>query len=354
MQTAFSPEETWMLRLLGAIFFLFPVLGLAAVTSAHPAALVDVTPRVETNFDTHWLYAAHDVPDGERPDLNDNGFEQVSVPHANILTRAETFDPDTFRFVSWYRKHFRLEDSWKDRLVLARFQGVMTVADVYLNGKHLATHKGGYTPFEVDLSSALQFGADNMIAVRVDSRVQPQVPPEGAPPISPSGLYYFATHGELSRLAPKLYGFYLFGGIQRDVELRVTDKLHIEREYYVTKRIQPDAAVDATISIRNDRPAAVEASVRVSLRDADGNEAASAAAKIKLNAGEEREIRLEVGPIRNPRLWTSIILIVTSLKRKSPILRQSRTGKRRGSDSAALIGKGAFSTSMGRRSSYAA
>lgn len=292
-----------MLRLLRAISFLLLVLGLAVVSSAHPSALVDPAPRVEINFDTHWLYVAHDVADGERLDLNDDGFEHVSVPHANIITPAETFDPDTFRFVSWYRKHFRPDGSWKGKLVSARFQGVMTVANVYLNGKHLATHKGGYTPFEVDLTSNLQFGADNVIAIRVDSRVQPHVPPEGAPPISPSGLYYFATRGELSRPAPKLYGFYLFGGIQRDVELRVTDKLHIEREYYVTKRIQPDAAVDATISVRNDRPAAVEASVRVRLRDASENEAATAVATVKLNAGEERDIHLTVDPIRNPLLW---------------------------------------------------
>jgi beta-galactosidase len=292
-----------MLRLLKAIFFSSLLLGLAVVASAHAVPDVDIAPRAEINFDTHWLYAAHDVTNGESPDLNDDGFEQVSVPHANVLTRAETFDPDIFRFVSWYRKHFRPEDSWKGKLVSARFQGVMTVADVYLNGKHLATHKGGYTPFEVDLTSNLQFGADNVIAVRVDSRVQPHVPPEGAPSISPSGLYYFATRGELSRPAPKLYGFYLFGGIQRDVELRVTDKLRIVRAYYVTTQIRPDAAVDATISIRNDRPAAVDASVRVRLRDASGNEAATAVASVRLIAGEERDIHLDIRPIRNPQLW---------------------------------------------------
>jgi len=290
-----------MLRPLKAFLFVIP--WIAVVAPACPAALVDVAPRVETSFSTHWLYMARDVPHGERTDLQDDGFEHVSVPHANIITPAETFDPDIFRFVSWYRKHFRPEDSWKSKLVSVRFQGVMTVADVYLNGKHLATHQGGYTPFEVDLTPALRFGADNVIAVRVDSRVQPQVPPEGAPKISPSGIYYFASHGELSRPAPKLFGFYLFGGIQRDVELRVTDTLHIERVYYVTKRIQPDAAVGATISVRNDRSAAVEASVQVHLRDAEGHEAATAVAKARLNAGEERDVHLDIDPIRSPRLW---------------------------------------------------
>jgi len=174
------------------------------------------------------------------------------VPQANIVTPAETFDPDIFRFVSWYRKHFRPEDSWQAKLVSVRFQGVMTVAEVFLNlnGKHLATHKVGYTPFEVDLTPALRFGTDNVIAVRVDSRVQPHVPLEGALKISPSGLYYFATRTERSRPAPKLYGFHLFGGIQRDVELRVTDKLHIERVYYVTDCSQLILVIKSVLSAK--------------------------------------------------------------------------------------------------------
>ena len=100
-----------------------------------------------------------------------------------------------------------------------------------------------------------------------------------------------------------MYGFYLYGGIQRDVELRITDRLHIERVYYVTTRITPDAMVGATISLRNDRPQFAECSVRVRLLDTQGLEAAAAFAKVKLNAGEARDVKLDLGPIRNPRLW---------------------------------------------------
>ncbi len=268
--------------------------------SADSGSLANIAPRVETSFSTHWLYRPKDIPDGESPALNDSAFEQVSVPHANVMTRAESFDPDVFRIISWYRKHFRPDAAWKEKLVTVRFQGVMTVADVYLNGQHLGHHEGGYTSFDVDVTRALRFGADNVLAVRVDSRVQQHVPPEGAPKVSPSGIYEF---GEIGREAPKLYGFYLFGGIQRDVELRVTDKLHIERVYYVTDRIAPAAAVGATVTLRNDRAVAQEASVRVRLRDAEGNEVAKASASAKLNAGESRDVHLDIGPISNAKLW---------------------------------------------------
>jgi beta-galactosidase len=281
----------------------FPIVIVAMCIRSQAGSAVKVTPRIERNFSTGWLYVGRDVANGERSELDDKRFEQVSVPHANILTPSETFDPDIFRFVSWYRKHFRPDETWKNKLVRLRFQGVMTVADVYLNGRHLATHKGGYTPFEVDLTPGLQFGQDNVIAVRVDSRIQPHIPPEGAPEISASGLYFFASRGQLARPAPKMYGYYLFGGIQRDVELRITDKLHIEDVYYLTKRIRPDAAVSAAIRIRNDRSAPAETTVRVRIRDGDGQEVAAAAAKAKLNSGEERDVQLEIDPIQNAKLW---------------------------------------------------
>lgn len=282
---------------------LFLVVIVAVCIPCCASSAAQLKPRVEQNFSTGWLYSPGDVKNGEGRDLYDRSFERVSVPHANILTPAETFDPDMFRFVSWYRKHFRPDSAWKNKLVSLQFQGVMTVADVYLNGKHLAAHKGGYTPFAVDLTPGLQFGQENVIAVRVDSRIQPHIPPEGAPEISPSGLYFFASHGQLARLAPKMYGYYLFGGIQRDVELRITDKLHIQDVYYVTQRIKPNPAMNATIRVRNDRSAAVEASVRVRIRDGEGQEMAEAATKVKLNSGEERDVEIKVDPIPDAKLW---------------------------------------------------
>ena len=281
----------------------FLIVIAAMCIPCRAGSAVKLIPRIEQNASTGWLYVGRDIPNGERSDVDDKGFEQVSLPHANIVTPSETFDPDLFRFVSWYRKHFQPDEAWKNKLVRLRFQAVMTVADVYLNGRHLATHKGGYTPFEVDLTPGLQFGQENMIAVRVDSRIQPHIPPEGAPEISPSGLYFFANRGQLARRAPKMYGYYLFGGIQRDVEWRILDQLHIEDAYYVTNRIRPDAALSAAIRIRNDRSAPAETSVRVRIRDGDGQEVAAAAAKVKLNSGEERDVKLQVDPIRNAKLW---------------------------------------------------
>ena len=257
-------------------------LALAAAGGWAAQSPFDVAPRLELNFSRGWLFSPKDESGSEKREFNDAHFERVSVPHANVITPHETFDPDTFRFVSWYRKHFRAEASFRGKQVYANFQGVMTVADVYLNGRRLAHHEGGYTPFSVDLTPALEFDSENVLAVRVDSRIQKQVPPEGA---------------------DKMFGFYLFGGIQRDVTLRVVDPLHIEDVYFTTARIQPHAREDAQVTVANHRTGAADITLLFRLLDAEGKEVAATQTGVRLEPGATGAFKLSLEPLRNIRPW---------------------------------------------------
>ncbi|HVX68058.1 MAG TPA: glycoside hydrolase family 2 TIM barrel-domain containing protein, partial [Bryobacteraceae bacterium] len=259
--------------------WLFPILFLPSTLMA--AGPAKVMPR-EVNFSTGWVYIPADPAGAERPEFDDSAYERVSVPHANIVTPHETFDPDMFRFVSWYRKRFMAGERFRGKKVVAEFQGVMTVADVYLNGVLVGRHEGGYTGFAVDLAPALRLGRENVLAVRVDSRVQKDVPPEAE---------------------NKLLGFYLFGGIQRDVVLRVTDPLHIESVYYSTAKIRPEAEENAKITVRNGTAAEQAATVRVRLLDGEGREVAAAEAPVRIAAGAAAEAAVKLGPIKDAKLW---------------------------------------------------
>jgi beta-galactosidase len=269
------------MRRLGFFVVLF-CLSFSPLLFAADSARYDISPRREMNFSTGWMFIPKDAPGAERTDFEDESFERVSVPHANIVTPHETFDQDMFRFVSWYRKHFRPDDACRGKQVLVEFQGVMTVADVYLNGRLLGHHEGGYTPFTVDLTPALQFGAENVLAVRVDSREQRQVPPEGA---------------------PKMYGYYLFGGIQRDVVLRVVDPLHIERVYYTTATIKPDTREEAQVTVTNGRPQSATGTLALRLVDAQGKDVATTEAPVEIAAGATRDFKLAFEHLRGVELW---------------------------------------------------
>jgi len=262
------------------ILLIIPVVVHAADRNSRQ--LFDISPRQDSNFSSGWVFVPREEPGVEKADFQDAAFERVSVPHANIMLPHETFDPDTFRFVSWYRKHFTSNRQWEGRTVEVEFQGVMSVADVYLNGRLLGHHAGGYTPFSVDLTPALNFNAENVLSVRVDSTEQRQVPPEGA---------------------EKMFGYYLFGGIQREVTLRVLDPLHISHVYHTTPQVQPVARLETRISIANGRTTAFDGTIRVHLLDAKGTEITSAEIPAKLSVGEKHEFEVNLDQVRNVKSW---------------------------------------------------
>ena len=68
----------------------------------------------------------------------------------------------------WYRRNFTVPAEWKGRHIRLRFDAVYETADVSLNGKPLGSHRGGYTPFEFDVTSLLKDG-ENTVTVCADN-----------------------------------------------------------------------------------------------------------------------------------------------------------------------------------------
>jgi len=67
----------------------------------------------------------------------------------------------------WYRKTFRTPLEWQGKIVRLQFEGVDYLTDVWLNGRHLGRHEGQFTPFEFDVSTALRYDGDNVLAVQI-------------------------------------------------------------------------------------------------------------------------------------------------------------------------------------------
>ena len=276
--------KRWMTLVLSAAL-LAPVLpadGAIEVQAEEPAQ-----ERTELNFDTGWLYSNVDYSNGEAVNLNESDFESVSVPHANkIIDRhsAEDFEADigSYRFVSWYRRHFTLPESYSGRNIMVEFEGVATIAEIYVNGNYVDTHEGAYTTFTVDISDYVYTdGRDNVLAVRVDSTRQPELPPEG---------------GNVD--------YCLFGGIVRDVTMIITDPVYVERTFVTTPGLEEGQAVvrtqaDISNKLDEDKTYTVSAAVE----DAEGNVVASASEEETLTAGQETTVTVETEEIENPHLW---------------------------------------------------
>ncbi|MBA2362202.1 MAG: glycoside hydrolase family 2 protein [Chloroflexia bacterium] len=165
----------------------------------------------------NWLYGGEATPESTEIGFDDSSFERVTIPHANTLLPWHSFDDRDYQFISVYRRHFTPLADLRGRRVFADFGGVMTAATVFLNGERLGEHRGGYTPFTIELTGHLRWDAENVLAVEVDSTERPDIPPFG---------------GQIDYLT--------FGGIYREVSLRAVPQTFIENVF-----AQPVNVLDA-------------------------------------------------------------------------------------------------------------
>ena len=163
-------------------------------------------------IDRNWKFEDEFTEDMTDPRYDESLMEDVVIPHTVREMPLHYFDESIYQTVSCYRRHFTAQKEWKDMVVLLTFEGVAHEARVFVNGKEAAVHTCGYTAFTVDISRFLDYGNDNVIAVRVDSRESLNQPPFG-----------FAID------------YMTYGGIYRDVYLEVKSPSYISRTAIDTK-----------------------------------------------------------------------------------------------------------------------
>ena len=95
----------------------------------------------------------------------------------------------------WCRRAFELPDQWRGRRVLLHFGAVDWEARVWVNGKFVGEHRGGYDPFSFDITDVLVEGAGQSILVRVSDPSDASTQPRGKQVREPNGIWYTPTTG---------------------------------------------------------------------------------------------------------------------------------------------------------------
>ncbi|WP_263249639.1 glycoside hydrolase family 2 protein [Saccharopolyspora rosea] len=134
------------------------------------------------------------------PDYDEAFLTPVTFPHCAPDLSWWGWDPDSWDRVWVYRCH--VEQPGRRERVILHFDGVLQTATVFVNGRPVDQHIGGYLPFEFDLTDQLD-QRDNAVAVVVDSRWGLNIPPGRPKPWRPESI-----------------DFYQPGGIPRNVEIR--------------------------------------------------------------------------------------------------------------------------------------
>ena len=168
------------------------------------------------------------------------------IPHTNKRLPWHSFDEKSYEFVSAYRRHFKLPAEARGKHVFVDFEGVMTASTVWVNGHKLGEYKGGYTPFSFELTPHLDWSGNNVLAVAVDSTERPDIPPFGY---------------EIDYLT--------FGGIYREVSLRVVPASFIENIFAKPKDVLAHASVDVECFVQHLEASREPLLLEVDIRDGE-------------------------------------------------------------------------------------
>lgn len=224
--------------------------------------------------------AAAAVPDEWQP---------VTLPHSwNRLGEyraGRTSATDNRQGKGWYRRVIDGRELDTTRRHFVEFGAIGNLADVWLNGRHLAHHAGAFTRFRVELTGALDFTGSNVLLVRADNS-DPQ----------PGST---AQH-----TIPLLGDFFIHGGIYRPASLVSVAPSHIALDdfggpgLYATPLLGADGAAEIRALVRLTD---AQASQGVALAVLD--ETGRAVASTRLNVGEgQRELHGSL-TLALPRLW---------------------------------------------------
>jgi len=236
--------------------------------------------RITIRCNADWLFTDADCPDGASVACNESRFVPVCLPHTVHIMPHADIDTSVFARVSWYRKHIDIPAGYKGKRLFLEFEGVSKVATVFVNGKLAGEHAGAYTPFTIDITGSVAAGGNNVIAVKVDSRQNKNLPPEGIN-----------------------VDYMIGGGIVRNVNLIVTNPLRIDNVFAHLDKNNPACLVVKT-AVVNDNAFSSQCHCRTVIVDAAGTVVAtgqSLAQAVAAGAGHTFDYACQ--PLSNAHLW---------------------------------------------------
>lgn len=125
--------------------------------------------RVKYNFNSDWKLFVGDAKDAENTAFDDSTWENVTTPSSWNEDEAFRKDiADLSTGIAWYRKHFSLPTSAKNKKIFLEFEGIRFAGEFYLNGKFIGRHENGINAFGFDISD-LVIGGENILAARIDN-----------------------------------------------------------------------------------------------------------------------------------------------------------------------------------------
>jgi beta-galactosidase len=262
-----------------ALVSVFPVFGSALAESPTEA----IGRRLRENFDRGWRFHKGDSSGAEVPKFFDADWRLLDLPHDwSIEGPFDEKEPSSFcgaylpTGIGWYRKRFRLPNSYRSKKLTIEFDGVYELSEVWINSHFLGKRPYGYIPFFYDLTPYVTLGGENVIAVKVDNSRQTNC------------------------------RWYSGSGIYRHTWLLSTNKIHVAHwgTFVSSDEVSKQAvALRIRTRIGNESESGARCTLFTSIIDSGGNVVESAEASEDIATGQEHEFVQDI-KVRLPHLWS--------------------------------------------------
>ena len=166
--------------------------------------------RIYLNDD--WFFSAEWNTELTDKSTKEDELEKVRLPHTVKELPFHYFHEKEYQMICGYRRHLYVPKEWKDKVLLLTVDGACHGAELFVNGTKVLFHGCGYTAFSVDIAPYVRVGEDNILAVKLDSNENQNIPPFGY-----------------------VIDYMTFGGLTREVFLEVKEKMFLEDVFVFTE-----------------------------------------------------------------------------------------------------------------------
>lgn len=227
-------------------------------------------------------------------DFDDSAWEVVSLPHGIEYLPIEASGCANYQGVVWYRKHFTPSDELKGKRLFLHFEAIMGKSEVYLNGKLIKKHYGGFLPIIADITDGIEWDSENVIAVKADNSDDPTYP-VGKP--------------------QSLLDYTYFGGIYRDCWLIAHNDVFITNANYENEvaggglfisydRVSEESAIiNLKAHIRNQSSKRQKITIEFQLKEKEGNTVLTTAKSLTVQRGKAN-YAVSSMKVDAPKLWS--------------------------------------------------
>ncbi|MEL7123721.1 MAG: glycoside hydrolase family 2 TIM barrel-domain containing protein [Bacteroidota bacterium] len=236
--------------------------------------------RAVQNINEDWQYL-----EDEGFELNDlenqNNWSRIDLPHTWNQWDVTDFMPGYRRDASWYKKNLDIPNQ-KDARFILYFECANISSEVYVNKKLAGTHIGGYVGFEIDITPYVKRGQKNEILVKVDNSYNPEIIPS------------------------QKSDFFIYGGITRDVWLKIVPEIYIHTTHVSTPEVNEKAASTAVnLTLANPNSKRFEGTLTCEVVAPNGGKPVLNFQKKITIERETETVKLELPELKQPLLWST-------------------------------------------------